>query len=121
MTKGNLLSDKMNVDLNVLRTTVLNWIGRHVHSTNVVTLDNCGRLEGNMKFLKKLAHPPTLSNSVGNRTILGFYNGPGDRGLTLRGQGNQIITKINTEPRRRVSIVRTTSPVRVRIRSPSGH
>jgi hypothetical protein len=45
----------MNVNLNVLGTTMLHWVGRHVHSGDIVTIDKCDGAEKSMKFLEELA------------------------------------------------------------------
>jgi hypothetical protein len=42
MTKGDLLSNKMEIDLNVLRPLMLHWITGEVYSTDVVTIDQGG-------------------------------------------------------------------------------
>jgi hypothetical protein len=42
MTKGDLLSNKMEIDLNVLRPLMLHWITGEVYSTDVVTVDQGG-------------------------------------------------------------------------------
>jgi len=42
VTKGDLLSNKMEIDLNVLRPLMLHWITGEVYSTDVVTVDQGG-------------------------------------------------------------------------------
>jgi len=42
MTKGDLFSNKMEIDLNVLRPLMLHWITGEVYSTDVVTVDQGG-------------------------------------------------------------------------------
>jgi hypothetical protein len=42
VTKGDLLSNKMEIDLNVLHPLMLHWITGEVYNTNVVTIDQGG-------------------------------------------------------------------------------
>jgi hypothetical protein len=42
-TKGHLLADEVYVDLDVLRSLVVDGIDRHVDGTDIVTEDNGGR------------------------------------------------------------------------------
>jgi len=47
-TESHLLMDKMDVDLNVLGTAVVDRIGCHVNNVDVVTVDNGGgKFQGN--------------------------------------------------------------------------
>jgi hypothetical protein len=39
VTEGNLLSNKIDVDLNMLRPLMLHWIAGEIYSTNVVIID----------------------------------------------------------------------------------
>lgn len=41
LAKRHLLGNKIDVNLNVLGVPVLNWVGRHVDCTNVVTVNHC--------------------------------------------------------------------------------
>ena len=49
--QGHLLMDEVDVDLNVLGTTVMNWVGCHVDSADVVAIDDSGDSQRNMQFL----------------------------------------------------------------------
>ena len=40
MPKGDLFADKMDVDLNMLRAPMLNWVGGHVDGTEIVVVNN---------------------------------------------------------------------------------
>jgi hypothetical protein len=48
LTERHLLPDKVDVDLDMLSTAVLNRVRGHVDCTDVVTKDNGGRVEGVM-------------------------------------------------------------------------
>jgi hypothetical protein len=74
----HLLTDKVNIYLNVFSMSMLNWIGGHVDCKNIVTVDNCCTLRRSMELDKKLTKPNRFSNNIGNREILSFGEGPGD-------------------------------------------
>jgi hypothetical protein len=42
LTKGHLFADEVNVDLDVLRSLVVDGVGRHVDGADVVAEDNGG-------------------------------------------------------------------------------
>jgi hypothetical protein len=46
LAKRDLLANEVNVDLDVLRTSMVDWIGGHVDRTNVVAVDHRGRGNG---------------------------------------------------------------------------
>jgi hypothetical protein len=37
----DLVMDKMEINLNMLHALVLNWVGRQIGRTNIVTIDKC--------------------------------------------------------------------------------
>jgi len=113
--QSNLLTDKVDVNLNVLRSSMVNWVSCHIDSTNIVTKDNRSLLERKMKFLKKLTQPTTLSHNVSNCPVLGLGTRTRNCVLPLGLPRYQSITKINTITRSRTPRIRTTSPVGIRI------
>ena len=48
---GNLLSNKVKINLNVLCALMLNRIGGHVDCADVVTIDLRGTAQGSMELL----------------------------------------------------------------------
>ena len=82
-TQGHLLADEVDVDLNVLGTAVVDRVGSHVDSANVVAVDHGSHLQRNMKFLKELAQLATLGDHMSNSPVLGLRTGPGHRGLSF--------------------------------------
>jgi hypothetical protein len=46
VTEGDLLSNKMEIDLNVLCLLMLHGIAGEVHSTDVITVDQGGTTRG---------------------------------------------------------------------------
>ena len=75
ITNGDSLPNEVKIDLNVLGSLMLNRVGGHVDSTNVVTIHQCGAPKRGMQLEKELAQPGSLCNSIGHRAILGFSTG----------------------------------------------
>jgi hypothetical protein len=46
MAKSDIITDEVEIDLDVLRVLVLNWVAGHVDGADVVTKDHCGTTEG---------------------------------------------------------------------------
>lgn len=68
-SQGNLLADEMDVNFNILRSSMMDRIGYHIDNINIVTINEHSLGEGNMKLVR-LSHPTTFSNSMGNGPIL---------------------------------------------------
>jgi hypothetical protein len=117
LTERNLLMDEVDVNLDMLRTTVLDGIASHVDRTDVVTEDNSSRMRGAMKLGKKLPEPAALSHDLSHGSILRLGARPRNRGLAFGRPGDQVVTKIDTIAGGRSASVRAASPVGVRVRS----
>ena len=70
VTNSNTLTDEVEINLDMLRTLMLNRIGGEIHSTYIVTIDKCRPCERTVKFQKELSQPASLSNTIGNRPVL---------------------------------------------------
>ena len=79
-----LLADEVDVNLDVLRATMLNRIGCHVDCTNVVAIDNGRRRNQDVELLKQLSQPAALSNCMCNSPILCLYIRTGHCSLPLQ-------------------------------------
>jgi hypothetical protein len=55
VAKRHLLPDEVNVDLDMLGATVLNWVRSHVDCTDIITKDNGRSVKGMMKLLEELS------------------------------------------------------------------
>jgi len=75
ITDGDPFTNEVKINLDVLGMLMLDWVGRHVESTNVVTIHQCSATERGMKLLEKLAQPRCLSNTISYCTVLGFRTG----------------------------------------------
>jgi hypothetical protein len=97
LSKRHLLANEVNVDLDMLRASVVDRVGRHVDGADVVTIDNGGGGEWNMELLKKLADPAALGDNVSNCAVLGLSAGPGHCGLALRRPREQVVAEEDAE------------------------
>ena len=52
ITNSDSFPDEVKINLNVLGSLMLNWIGGHVDYTNVVTIHQCGAPERGMQLQK---------------------------------------------------------------------
>jgi hypothetical protein len=43
---GDLVTDEVEINLNMLRALMLNWVGCQVHDTNIVAVDKCVMRQG---------------------------------------------------------------------------
>jgi hypothetical protein len=102
----------VDVDLDMLRASMMDRVGCHIDSTDVVTVDNGGGVQRDMELLEKLAQPATL-DGMGDNAILSLGARLGHSGLTLGGPGDQVVAKKDTEAGGRASGVRTPCPVRI--------
>jgi len=74
-TDGDFVSDKVEVDLNVLRALVLDQIGGHVHCTHIVAINKSGPSQRGVQLQEQLSKPGSLCNTVSNCPIFRFSTG----------------------------------------------
>jgi hypothetical protein len=92
LTDGNLLSDKMKINLHMLRALMLNGVGGEVHDADVVAVDESAVRWRSLELMQELAQPGGLSHTIGDDTVLGFGAGAGDDSLPLGRPGDQETT-----------------------------
>ena len=83
LSQGHLFADEVNVDLDMLRATMMDRVGGHVDRADVVTINKRRRSNGDMELLEKLSDLATLGDGVDDRPVLGLSTGAGDRSLPL--------------------------------------
>ena len=81
--QGDLLADKVDVDLDMLGATMMDRVGGHIDRADVVTINKRRRSNGDVELLEKLSDPATLGDGVGDRPVLGLSTGAGDRSIPL--------------------------------------
>ena len=81
LSNGDLLSDEMNVELNVLCTPVMNGIPRHIHRGDIVA--ECHRCCWYFaeELAEEVAKPGTLRDGIGDGAVLGLRARSRDCGL----------------------------------------
>ena len=103
--KGHLLTNKVYVKLNVLRSSMVDRVGGEVHGGDVVAVDECGLVNITKQLLEQLTKPRAFGNGVSHCPILCLGTRARDCGLSLGGPRDQRRTKVDTVPEveRRVS------------------
>jgi hypothetical protein len=54
LTDGNLLSDKMKINLHMLGALMLNGVGGEVHDADIVTVDKCALRRRGLELVEQL-------------------------------------------------------------------
>jgi hypothetical protein len=83
LTDGNLLSDKIKINLHMLGALMPNGVGGEVHGADIVIVDKCAPRRWCLELVEQLTQSGGLSHTVGNGTIPGLSTGVGDDGLLL--------------------------------------
>ena len=81
--QSNLLTDEVDVNLDMLRATMMDRVGGHIDRADVVTINKRRRSNGDVELLEKLSDLATLGDGVDDRPVLGLSTGVGDRSLPL--------------------------------------
>jgi hypothetical protein len=84
LAERHLLPNEVDVNLDMLRTAVLNRVRGHVDRTDIVTEDNSSGAEGLMKLLEKLTRPATLGDGVSDSPVFRLSTRARNSGLPLR-------------------------------------
>ena len=80
MAKGNLLAHEVNIELNMLRTSMVHRVGEKLDRAGVIAVDKSGLVNITKQLLEQLTYP----RAFGHGTILCLSAGAGDRGLPLQ-------------------------------------
>jgi hypothetical protein len=83
LTDGNLLSDKIKMNLHMLGVLMLNGVGGEVHGADIVAVDKCAPRRRGLELVEQLTQPSGLSHVVGNITILSLNAGAGEASRPL--------------------------------------
>ena len=67
--KGNLLAHEVNIELNMLRPSMVHRVGREVDA-NVITVDKSGLVNITKQLLEQLTYPRALGHGVSHGPIL---------------------------------------------------
>lgn len=113
VTESNLLSNEVDIQLDVLSASMMNGVGGEVDNRNVVTEDNNSLVNWTRELGEKLTKPGVLDDDVGHGAILSLSARARDSGLSLRRPRNKRRAKVDAISRGRTPSVRATRPVRV--------
>jgi hypothetical protein len=67
---GNMIANKVKIDLDVLGALVLDGVRWHVYGANIFAKHNRSWRRWSMKLVEELANPTGLDNSVSHNMIL---------------------------------------------------
>jgi hypothetical protein len=110
LTDGNLLSDKMKINLHMLHALMLNGVGAEVHGADVVAVDESAARWRSLELMQEMAQLGGLSHTIGNDTVLGFGAGAGDDSLPLGRLGDQVVPEEHGIARRGATSFRVANP-----------
>ena len=116
LSQSNLVADEVNVDLDVLRATMVDKISGHIDNANIVIVNDGRRGNGRVELLEKLTKPTPLAHGMGNRAVLSLSTGTGHRRLALGGPRDQIVAEEDAVAGCRAPGVWTARPVHVGVR-----
>jgi hypothetical protein len=91
MTEGDLLSNKIEININMLHSLMLHWVVREIYNIDIVAIDQGGTTKGVAKLKKQLTQPSSFSNTIHHSTVFSFDTRSGDRMLTLGRPRHQVI------------------------------
>jgi hypothetical protein len=115
ITKSNTFADKVEIYLNMLGALVLDRVGGHVNSTDIVTVYQGSPVERRMKLTEELTQPRCLCHSICNSTVFRLGTGPRHGVLSFGGPRNKVVTKKNCIAGCGLASIGTTSPIGIRI------
>jgi hypothetical protein len=64
LTERNLITEEVEVDLDVLRALMLHWLAGHVYNTDVVTENHCGLPKWGMQLQQELRSQEALTTAL---------------------------------------------------------
>ena len=82
--KGNLLAHEVNIELNMLHTSMVHQVGGKLDHADVIEVDKSGLVNITKQLLEQLTYPRALGHDISHDMILFLGAGAGDRGLPLR-------------------------------------
>ena len=83
MTEGDPLTNKMEINLNMLCPLMLYGVAGEVNNTNVITINQSGTARRVAKLHEQLAQPGGFGDTIGNSSVFGLCTRPGHCMLTF--------------------------------------
>jgi len=110
-TKGDSLSDKVQIDLNMLGSLMLNQVGGEVNGADIITINHCSAMKWTAKLYQELAQPAGFGDSIRDYSIFRLCTGPRHYRLTLGRPRDEIVAKKHRITRGGFACVRTVRPI----------
>jgi hypothetical protein len=88
---GNVFSNEVEVDLDMLHTLVLNWVGGEVDGTDIVVVDKSALWQQRMELLEELLEPTSFGHTIGHAAILSLGTRLVDDVLALGEIGDEVV------------------------------
>jgi hypothetical protein len=87
---SNSITNKVQVDLHMLRPLMLNRVGVEVHDADIVAVEERALGEGAVELTQELSKPCRLCHAVSNNAVLSLGTGAGDNRLPLGRLGDEV-------------------------------
>ena len=97
LANGNFLPYKVHVELDVLRSFVMHWIGAHIASRDIVAEHDRGLGQWTVQLAKQLPEPSAFSHGICDAAVLRFGAGSGNCCLSFGGPRYQRVPHEHTE------------------------
>ena len=86
----------MNINLDMLCTTMLDRVTSHVDSAGIISKNNCRGMDRTVKLMKKLTEPTSFGHNMSYSKILGLNTGARNHGLAFGGPGHKVVAETDT-------------------------
>jgi hypothetical protein len=108
ITDGNTFPNEVEVDLDMLRTLMLNGVGGEVDDADVVAVDESVVWQRSMELLNELPEPTSFSHVVDHGAILSLGARLGDNVLALGVPGDEVVAEEHNVARRGPACIQAT-------------
>jgi hypothetical protein len=98
VAERNALPDEVEVDFDMLRSLMLNWVRGQVHGADVVAVDDGGSTWSAVELVKKLSKPARFSYGVCDSSVFRFGGRARHRVLALGAPGDEVVADVHAEP-----------------------
>ena len=113
ISDSNQVTNKVQVDLHMLRPLMLNRVCGEVHGADVVAVDESALDERAVKLSQELSEPGCFRDTVSDSLVLRLCTGAGDNRLPLGRPGDKVATEEDGIAGSAPTSVRTPCPVSV--------
>jgi hypothetical protein len=110
-TKGDSLSDEVQVDLNMLGSLMLNRVSGEINGADIITVDHCSTTERTVKLCQELAQPASFRDSIHDSSIFCLCTGLGHCRLRLGRPRDEIVPEKHRITRGGFTCIRATCPI----------